>query len=131
AVGIARHLHGAIGAEVLSLIGLHSTLLGLLCFARNDGSTGSEFRRIGVPLPRCNYPAYPQIAHSYRSHDRQRSDPARRRPANLPRALDAERPSTFARRQFFRTAEVPPFVGLFWIWADGDLHGGACAHEQS
>src|SRR5580658_3795050 len=27
ALGISRHLHGAIGAEVLSLIGLHSALL--------------------------------------------------------------------------------------------------------
>jgi hypothetical protein len=44
ALGISRHLHGAIGAEVVSLMGLHSTLLGLLRFARNDISTGSEFR---------------------------------------------------------------------------------------
>src|ERR1700730_1151824 len=44
ALGISRHLHGAIGAEVLSLMGLHSTLLGFLRFARNDVSTGSEFR---------------------------------------------------------------------------------------
>src|SRR6266566_842275 len=44
AVGISHHLHGAIGTEVVSLMGLHSTLLGLLGFARNDISTGSEFR---------------------------------------------------------------------------------------
>src|SRR5580692_4460869 len=44
ALGISHHLHGAIGAEVLSLMGLHSTLLGLLHFVRNDVSTGSAFR---------------------------------------------------------------------------------------
>jgi hypothetical protein len=44
ALGISRHLYGAIGAEVVSLMGLHSTLLGLLRFARNDISTGSEFQ---------------------------------------------------------------------------------------
>src|ERR1700693_4832241 len=44
ALGISRHLHGAIGAEVLSLMGLHSTLLGLLRFARHDVSTGSKLR---------------------------------------------------------------------------------------
>src|SRR5580692_6348106 len=43
ALGISRHLHGAIGAEVLSLTGLHGTLLGLLRFVRNDVSTGSDF----------------------------------------------------------------------------------------
>src|SRR6202047_1041191 len=43
AVGISRQLHRAIGAEVLSLMGLHGTLPGLLRFARNDVSTGSEF----------------------------------------------------------------------------------------
>src|ERR1700756_1617219 len=42
ALGISRHLHGAIGTEVLSLMGLHSTLL--LRFARIDVSTESEFR---------------------------------------------------------------------------------------
>src|SRR5579863_7192755 len=36
ALGISRHLHGAIGAEVVSLMGLHSALLGLLRFTRND-----------------------------------------------------------------------------------------------
>jgi hypothetical protein len=44
ALGISRHLHGAIGAEVVSLMGLHCTLLGLLRFARNDISTRSEFQ---------------------------------------------------------------------------------------
>src|SRR6476620_1775608 len=44
ALGISRYLHGAIGVEVLRLVGLHGTLLGLLRFARNDVSTGSEFR---------------------------------------------------------------------------------------
>src|ERR1700747_1631799 len=39
ALGIPRHLHGAIGAEVVSLMGLHSTLLGLLRFTRYDIST--------------------------------------------------------------------------------------------
>src|ERR1700730_17781899 len=43
ALGISRHLHGAIGAEVVSLMGLHGTLLGLLRFARNDISTRSKF----------------------------------------------------------------------------------------
>src|SRR5580704_7590121 len=42
ALGISRHVHGAIGAEVVSLMGLHSTLLGLLRFARNDISTRSK-----------------------------------------------------------------------------------------
>src|SRR5579862_743889 len=42
ALGVSRHLHGAIGVEVLSLMGLHNTLL--LRFARIDVSTGSEFR---------------------------------------------------------------------------------------
>src|SRR4029077_19507899 len=36
ALGISRHLHGAIGGEVLSLMCLHSTLLGLLRFVRKD-----------------------------------------------------------------------------------------------
>jgi hypothetical protein len=40
---ISRHLHGAIGSEVVSLMDLHSSLLGLLRFAR-DILTGSEFR---------------------------------------------------------------------------------------
>src|ERR1700722_2582057 len=44
ALGISRHSHCAIGAEVVVSMGLHSTLLGLLRFARNDVSTGSEFR---------------------------------------------------------------------------------------
>jgi hypothetical protein len=34
AVGISHHLDGAIGTEVVSLMGLHSTLPGLLGFAR-------------------------------------------------------------------------------------------------
>jgi hypothetical protein len=50
ALGISRHLHGAIGAEVVSLIGLHSALPGLLRFTRNDISTRSEFQaRSSVP----------------------------------------------------------------------------------
>ena len=44
ALGISRHLHGAIGAEVVSLMDLHSTLPGLPGFVRNDVSTGSEFQ---------------------------------------------------------------------------------------
>src|SRR5580693_1252613 len=44
ALGISRHLHGAIGAEVVSLMGLHGTLFGLLRFTRNDGSPKSEFQ---------------------------------------------------------------------------------------
>src|ERR1700726_2254160 len=51
-LGISRHLHGAIGAEVLSLMGLHSTLLGLLGFARSDVSTGSEFALMFSTPPR-------------------------------------------------------------------------------
>src|SRR6476619_6209862 len=47
AVGISRHLHGAIGTEVVSLMGLHGTLPGLLGFARSDirigVSTGPKF----------------------------------------------------------------------------------------
>src|SRR5579862_8239077 len=39
ALGISRHLHGAIGAEIVSLMRLHSALLGLLRFTRNDIST--------------------------------------------------------------------------------------------
>jgi hypothetical protein len=50
AVGISHHLHGAIGTEVVSLMGLHSTLPGLLGFARNDIPDRS-FNRIGVPPP--------------------------------------------------------------------------------
>src|ERR1700730_7720474 len=57
AIGISHHLHGAIGTEVISLMGLHSTLLGLLAF-RTGVSSGSEFRH------HCNYPAYPQVAHA-------------------------------------------------------------------
>src|SRR3984957_19910121 len=61
AVGISHHLDGAIGTEVVSLMGFHSTLPGLLGFARNDISTGSEFppdRRSATaaiiqPIPRC------------------------------------------------------------------------------
>src|SRR5580704_9409695 len=44
ALGITRHLQGAIGAEIVSLMGLHSILLGLLRFTRNDISTSSEFQ---------------------------------------------------------------------------------------
>src|ERR1700756_5989960 len=44
ALGISRHLHCAIGTEVVSLMGLHSALLGLFRLAGNDVSTGSEFR---------------------------------------------------------------------------------------
>jgi hypothetical protein len=54
AVGISHHLHGAIGVEVVSLMGLHSTLPGLFGVARNDIPDRS-FNRIEVP-PRCNYP---------------------------------------------------------------------------
>src|SRR6266478_5958950 len=50
AVGISHHLHGAIGTEVVSLMGLHSTLPGLLGFARNDIPDRS-FNRIEVPPP--------------------------------------------------------------------------------
>jgi Zinc-binding dehydrogenase len=35
--------------------------------------------------------------------------PPRRRQANLAHAFDAEQPSACTHRQFFRTAEVPPF----------------------
>src|SRR5580704_3196990 len=48
ALGISRHLHGAIGAEVLRLIGLHGTLLGLLRFARHDVPPDLTFDRIGL-----------------------------------------------------------------------------------
>src|SRR5208337_4466620 len=110
ALGISRHLHGAIGAEVVSLMGLHSTLLGLLRFARNDISTRSEFqpaRSSAPPLQLSSLSAsWAQTAR--RMADRLRSPP-RRRLANLARALDAEQPSACAYRQFFRTAEVPPF----------------------
>src|ERR1700730_480823 len=50
AVGISHHLHGAIGTEVVSLMGLHSPLPGLLGFARNDIPDRS-FNRIEVPPP--------------------------------------------------------------------------------
>src|ERR1700724_2685633 len=50
AVGISHHLHGAIGTEVVSLMGLHSTLPGLLGFARNDIPDRS-FNRIEDPPP--------------------------------------------------------------------------------
>src|ERR1700742_104521 len=42
ALGISRHPYGAIGTEVLSLRGLHNTLLH--CFARIDVSTETGFR---------------------------------------------------------------------------------------
>src|SRR6476619_4591834 len=38
ALSISRHLHGAIGTEVVSLMGLHSTLLGLLRFPMERAS---------------------------------------------------------------------------------------------
>src|SRR5437762_3216069 len=50
ALGSSRHLHCAIGTEVVSLMGLHSTLPGLLGFARNDIPDRS-FNRIEVPPP--------------------------------------------------------------------------------
>src|SRR3984957_5518631 len=54
AVGISHHLHGAIGAEVVSLMGLHSTLPGLLGFARNDiPDRSSATAAIIQPIPRC------------------------------------------------------------------------------
>src|SRR5580700_7852464 len=47
AVGISHHLHGPIGTEVVSLMGLHSTLLVFVMTFQPDRS----FNRIGIPPP--------------------------------------------------------------------------------
>src|SRR5580692_8355960 len=75
AVGISHHLHGTIGTEVVSLMGLHSTLPGLLGFARNDIPDRS-FNRIEVPpplqlsslSPRCARAAGPMALANRRSN---------------------------------------------------------------
>src|SRR3984893_8942371 len=72
AVGISHHLHGAIGTEVVSLMGLHSTLPGLLGFARNDISTGSEFQPDRSSATAAIIQPIPGLRTRCRSHGRRR-----------------------------------------------------------